>query len=296
MKNIKPGHIAPVVCLDAGHYGKYNRSPVVKEYYESDIMWKLHKYQEEELKKHGIRVELTRSSQLYDRDLVARGRASRGADLFISSHSNASNDDNVDRPEAIYLFDDNCGAIDAASKEVAKLLVDTVSSAMQTTDVGRIYSKLSGVDRDGDGAKNDDYYGVLYGAHQVGTPAVILEHSFHTNERAAKWLLNDFNLHKLAKAEANTIANWFGIPINTYDGAVDHAKSYGLGKAGTYRVKSSDGTLNLRAGASAQKPLIEVMPNNSLVNCYGYYTGDWLYVVSAKGNVGFCHSGYLSKV
>ena len=30
------------ICLDAGHYGKYNRSPVVKEYYESDMNWKLH--------------------------------------------------------------------------------------------------------------------------------------------------------------------------------------------------------------------------------------------------------------
>lgn len=25
------------VCLDAGHYGKYNRSPAVSSYYESDI-------------------------------------------------------------------------------------------------------------------------------------------------------------------------------------------------------------------------------------------------------------------
>lgn len=30
------------ICLDAGHYGKYNRSPAVKTYYESDMNWKLH--------------------------------------------------------------------------------------------------------------------------------------------------------------------------------------------------------------------------------------------------------------
>ena len=30
MKNIKTGHNKPIVCLDAGHYGKYNQSPVVK--------------------------------------------------------------------------------------------------------------------------------------------------------------------------------------------------------------------------------------------------------------------------
>ena len=30
------------VCLDAGHFGKYNRSPVVKSYYESEMTWALH--------------------------------------------------------------------------------------------------------------------------------------------------------------------------------------------------------------------------------------------------------------
>ena len=29
--------MAVKVCLDAGHYGKYNRSPAVSSYYESDI-------------------------------------------------------------------------------------------------------------------------------------------------------------------------------------------------------------------------------------------------------------------
>lgn len=296
MRNIKPGHIAPIVYLDAGHYGKYNRSPVVKDYYESNMAWKLHKYQEEELKKYGMSVALTRGSQWYDRDLIARGRASVGADLFISNHSNAASDSSIDRPEAIYLVDDNYSSIDEASKGIAELLAATVQSTMQTTGKAKTYSKLSSTDRNGDGKKNDDYYGVLYGAHQVGTPAIILEHSFHTNERAAKWLLSDSNLRLLAKAEAKTIAEWFGIVRTEDTTGIDHARSYSLSKAGTYKISSSDGTLNLRAGASAQKPIIEVMSNNSLVNCYGYYTGDWLYVVSAKRNVGFCHSGYLSRV
>ena len=37
------------VCLDAGHYGKYNRSPAVSSYYESDMTWKLHNYLKKEL-------------------------------------------------------------------------------------------------------------------------------------------------------------------------------------------------------------------------------------------------------
>lgn len=76
---------------------------------------------------------------------------------------------------------------------------------------------------------------------------------------------------------------------------VDYAKDFTKAKAGTYRVNSSDGVLNLRAGASVEKALIEAMPTGSLVKCFGYHTGAWLYVVSAKGNAGFCHSGYLVK-
>ena len=75
----------------------------------------------------------------------------------------------------------------------------------------------------------------------------------------------------------------------------DPAKQYDKKKAGTYVVKSSDGTLNLRAGADASKALIETMRNGSTVRCYGFYTDKWLSVKSENGNTGFCHSGYLVK-
>jgi hypothetical protein len=38
---------------------------------------------------------------------------------------------------------------------------------------------------------------------------VILEHSFHTNERAAKWLMSDENLTALAEAEAAALAEFY---------------------------------------------------------------------------------------
>lgn len=77
---------------------------------------------------------------------------------------------------------------------------------------------------------------------------------------------------------------------------IDGAKSFDKAKSGKYRVKSYDGTLNLRSGADVGKALIESMPNGTIVRCYGYHTGDWLYVVSAAGNKGYCHGAYLEKV
>ena len=82
---------------------------------------------------------------------------------------------------------------------------------MQTKQVGRTWTKASEKDHNGDGILNDEWYGVLHGAKSVGTPAILLEHSFHTNTRATKWLLDDSNLHTLAKAEAKTLAEYFGL-------------------------------------------------------------------------------------
>ena len=81
---------------------------------------------------------------------------------------------------------------------------------METNGKYQVYSKAADFDRDGDGLKNDEYYGVLNGAHRVGVAGVILEHSFHTNTRAAKWLLVDSNLDKLAQAEAKVLAEYYG--------------------------------------------------------------------------------------
>ena len=78
-------------------------------------------------------------------------------------------------------------------------------------------------------------------------------------------------------------------------GKVDPADSFNKAKAGTYKVNTYSG-LNLRSGASTNKDILETMANGTKVKCYGYYTGEWLYVVSASGKTGFCHSDYLKKV
>lgn len=41
------------ICLDAGHYGKYNQSPVNKAYWESEFTWKFHLLLKAELERYG---------------------------------------------------------------------------------------------------------------------------------------------------------------------------------------------------------------------------------------------------
>ena len=86
------------IMLDAGHFGKQNRSPILPEYYESVMTWELSHRLQAALEQYGITVGQTRSQQEVDMPVYQRGKSSAGYDLFISVHSNAFSDANIDRP------------------------------------------------------------------------------------------------------------------------------------------------------------------------------------------------------
>lgn len=186
------------ICLDAGHYGKYNRSPVNPVYYESDFSWKLHLYLKEELEKYNITVITTRPDQNTDLPLEERGKTSAGCDLFLSLHSNASSNAYDDGPLACCTITGTC---DQLGLDLANLIADV----MGTRQRGSIWK------RRGDKFPDLDYYGVLRGATFVNTPSILLEHSFHTNLRTTNWLLDPANLRKLAAAEAAFLAKYYGM-------------------------------------------------------------------------------------
>ncbi len=203
------------ICIDAGHYGRYNRSPAVSGYYESDMTWKLHLLQKKYLEEYeDVKVITTRKVQATDKALFARGMTSKGCDLFLSDHSNAIGsgvNESVDYVAVYHLVDDATTEIDDISKRIAEQLAPVIAGVMGATQGFRVVTRKSGNDRNGDGMLNDNYYGVLHGARMAETPGLILEHSFHTNTRMTNWLLDDGNLAKLAKAEAEVIAAHFGL-------------------------------------------------------------------------------------
>ena len=192
------------ICLDAGHVGsKYNQSPVVKTYYESAMVWALHLKLKAQLEARGFQVVTTRASIDTDLGVYERGTVSKGCDVFISLHSNACGTESVDYP-VVYRAYDNKNNVDTLALKLAK----KVGELMGTTQAGRTATRKN--------SSGGEYYGVLRGARAVGTPYyMLIEHSFHTNTKATKWLSKDANLDKLAVAEADILAEFFGMESST---------------------------------------------------------------------------------
>ena len=186
------------VMLDAGHYGNVNRSPVLKSYYESQMTWKLQNYLKQELEEYtNVVVDTTRSSQSKYLGVYERGTASKGYDLFLSLHSNATSSKSTDYPLIITQKGNTKDAL-------AVMLGQTIESVMDTKQDYQIWQRLNKDNK-------TEYYGVLRGSKSVGTKGMILEHSFHTNLTAAKWLSSNSNLKKMAEAEAAAIAVYYGL-------------------------------------------------------------------------------------
>lgn len=209
--------MAVKILIDPGHYTGVNRSPVVTSYYEGNRMWTLSQYLISALKAYGFEVGCTKSSMgAYPKDsngqdaVRTRGSMGKGYDFVLSLHSNAAGDYSVERAVSIVFVDDDCGEIDDVSYQLGYKIGMAVKNTMGLSSLQMLQRKSSG-DRDGDGRVNDDYYGFLFGAHQVGTAAVLMEHGFHTHAATAKWLLSDSNLKKLAEAEAAVLAEWYGL-------------------------------------------------------------------------------------
>ena len=192
------------ICLDAGHVGsRYNQSPVVKTYYESAMVWKLHLKLKAQLEARGFEVMTTRVNIDTNLGVYERGTASKGCDVFLSLHSNACGTESVDYP-VVYRAYDNKNNVDALALKIAK----KVGELMGTAQAGRTATRKN--------SSGGEYYGVLRGARAVGTPYyMLIEHSFHTNTKATKWLSEDANLDKLAVAEADILAEFFGMESST---------------------------------------------------------------------------------
>ena len=290
------------VKIDAGHYGKYNPSPCNSNYTEAERMWKYHLYLAEELNKIGVYADTTRQNEATDMGLVARGHSSAGYDLFISCHTNATAQGaSTTRADwaAAYV------AINGKADDIAADLIGQIDELLN----GR---EWLGNMTNGDIKKNycykvknnvgTDYYGVLRGATEVGTPSLILEHGFHTNPNHVEKLMNDDFLKNMARVSAQVIKKHLSneAPEEPKQTLVDSPQVMFPAEMHQWciigNLTKSDPTLNVRTGPGTEFPNLPEHPllgNGNGVTVWGQsLDANWAYV-NIEGVFGWISAKYI---
>lgn len=192
------------IILDPGH-GQYgNRYPANPAYYEGTQMYLLANYLKAELEAYDkTEVILTRTRLQDDPALASRGNMARGADVFLSLHSNAIGSIGTTAVKGVEIYYTMVNP--APNKALADKLMDTIAKSMNTP---KRFATTKGMPND----PKRDYFQVVRSAAAVGCPiAMLIEHGYHTNAEDTACLVKADNLRALAKAEAETIATHFGL-------------------------------------------------------------------------------------
>lgn len=286
------------ICIDAGHYAKYN-SGAIPGYWESEMTWKLANYIRDEILKYkNVSVKMTRTDQKKDLDVYNRGYMGKGCDACISIHSNAADSPAASDVSAIVLSRDDRTDLDEKSVALGEALG---SAAAKVMGLGFSFIKRKADwDRNKDGLMNDEWYGFLQGGKDAKVVTTLIEFGFHTHQETCKWLMDDKNLQKLAKAEAEALANYFKLKLTTqakYGEPQLQNKSY----RGAYRVNRK---CYFRSECRAlPSNVIAKLPVGAMVHNYNWYSkpgkGVWLWVtadVNGETATGFVYKKWLKRL
>lgn len=195
------------ICLDPGHYGSNYNPGVAAGYVESNFTWTYFFMMKERLERYGVEVIGTRASKEEDMGLQARGRCSEGCDLFISIHSNAADDPKID---SVFTHWSVRSGGDGIAKAIGNALTEFFRSEWGDCQDPIMYAQESTK------YPGYDYFGVLKGAASVGTPGIIVEHSFHTNVRYCEWAMRPGDIERMADVEVDAIAAYYGLEPVTF--------------------------------------------------------------------------------
>ena len=195
-----------IICLDPGHGEGYNPSPCGYGYSEGTRMYEYSLILTAELEKYkdakGNKVEVlnTRKNVRMSPSLFDRAATGKNATLLLSLHSDAAGNGKVDGTDFVSVY----RSIKDSGEQFAENMASAIASVMETRQFPKSLSKINS-------AGTADYYGIIRHARNFGVRCLLLEHSFHTDTRTTKWLMNDGNLQALAEAEAAVIAKEYNL-------------------------------------------------------------------------------------
>lgn len=191
------------ICIDPGHYGDNYNPGVAAGYVESNFTWTYSWLLKERLEKYNVEVILTRENKADDLGLQARGKKAKGCDLFISVHSNGT--DNKPEMNAIFTH----WSVRSGGEGIAKKIGNALSMFLKG-EWGAICDPCF-YEQESAKYPGYDYFGVLKGAASVEVPGIIVEHSFHTNKEYCEWAMTEGNLERMADVEVGAIVEYYNL-------------------------------------------------------------------------------------
>lgn len=175
------------VVIDAGHGGKdpgalgiEGKKIILKEK-DVDLDIALRVYNR--LKKEKVNVYMTRSEDKFlELSEIVEFANTKNADLFVSIHNNASDNEDLSGTMVMYAYDEPKEGFDISGKEVAKTIQKHLVKATDAHDFGA--------------RKNS----ALYVVRKTNMPAVITESLFITNKEDREKLMDEKYIDDIAEA------------------------------------------------------------------------------------------------
>lgn len=256
------------VVIDAGHGGVDGGTDLGIRT-EKEYNLTLATYLAEELRQNAaFEVVLTRSDDTYLKFLPrALSIIENNADVLISLHCNSSDVTSASGTLAIV------SKIEPYHTEAAALadkILDSISNAV-SLNRGKVETRADTGDElgvyywsaehqwdmpSGEGTQTSDYFSMNTWSSKFGTPSIIVEHGYLSNEYDRTVLDDDENLRKIAHAEAEAIIEFYTGHTHLYpaEPTVDYPSSCTLVGTKSYRCTvcgKKTGTVSLPADTNA---------------------------------------------
>lgn len=267
------------IVIDPGHTGGYNQG-ICYGYYEGNAMLTLAMYLGDRLMSMGANVKYTRTTNTENPSLAERGGMAENADLFISLHSDAS--DNANARGVTSFFS-----------------VQLPNTEPFATDIGTAVANVMGNQFRGSLSMysttfpTQDYFGVLRAAVAAGAKnAFLIEHGFHTNELDCLLLSDDAVLRQIADAEAAVIAQHLGLvtacllsyTVQPGDTLYEIARKFNITWQSIAAANNITSPYVISPGQQLAIPIL----SETTISCRFVYTvkiGDSLYSIARKYGV-----------
>ena len=207
-----------VIVLDPGHggtdSGAENQNGISSES-ESKLTLKIANYVKQELEKSSqFVVYMTRT---HDRYVGLSERvnyaASKNADILVSLHLNSADSKTANGAEILVPRTGryNSKVAENAGQLAQDILKKLVSLGLYNR--GLVYRDSASGTKYPDGS-TADYYAIVRQGLQAGIPSIIVEHAFISSTVDAKFLDSEADLQKIGRADAEGIAQYFGVTLS----------------------------------------------------------------------------------